>query len=256
MIRHMIGYGAFVTAGWYASEYLSRHRYLLMVVAIIGTVGFVIEALEKLNDRRSRCRRPVLIAGPSGVGKDAILTRFLEQQEKMTLHLPTRFGKVVMHTTRAPRPGEIDGVHYHFTDQLRMKKAIDAGEFVEYAWVHGNCYGLSRAALRQTKGVIPVAILDITGVRSVIDAGLDPVIVLVSVDKFGSVDEQLSVLRKRLIARGDTKVQIEARLVTARTELENAKSIKWDVVLDNSGDLDAAAIILGAELRTINAKQH
>ena len=79
--------------------------------------------------------RPVIFCGPSGVGKgtliDIIKNRFPNDQ----------FGFSVSHTTRKPREGEVDGVHYNFSTVDKMKKEIDDGKFIEYAEVHGNYYG-------------------------------------------------------------------------------------------------------------------
>jgi Guanylate kinase len=79
--------------------------------------------------------RPVVFCGPSGVGKgtliDLLMKRFPNDQ----------FGFSVSHTTRPPRPGEVDGVHYNFTTVESMKADIAAGKFIEYAEVHGKYYG-------------------------------------------------------------------------------------------------------------------
>mmetsp|Transcript_43659 Transcript_43659/g.92809 ORF Transcript_43659/g.92809 Transcript_43659/m.92809 type:complete len:92 (-) Transcript_43659:280-555(-) len=79
--------------------------------------------------------RPVVICGPSGVGKGTLI-------ELLQEHFPAgKFGFSVSHTTRKPREGEEDGVHYHFSTVDSMKEEIEAGKFVEYAEVHGNYYG-------------------------------------------------------------------------------------------------------------------
>ena len=79
--------------------------------------------------------RPVVFCGPSGVGKgtliDMLMKRFPNDQ----------FGFSVSHTTRGPREGEQDGVHYNFTTVEAMKADIAAGKFIEYAEVHGRFYG-------------------------------------------------------------------------------------------------------------------
>jgi guanylate kinase len=79
--------------------------------------------------------RPIVFCGPSGAGKgtmiDLLMKRFPDEQ----------FGFSVSHTTRGPRDGEQDGVHYNFTTVDQIKKEIDAGKFIEYAEVHGRYYG-------------------------------------------------------------------------------------------------------------------
>jgi guanylate kinase len=73
----------------------------------------------------------VVVAGPSGVGKGTLINKLMED-------FPGKFGFSVSHTSRSPRPGEIDGVHYHFSDVDTMKSMIAAGAFLEHAEVHGN----------------------------------------------------------------------------------------------------------------------
>lgn len=68
----------------------------------------------------------LVISGPSGSGKSTIL-------QKLFAEFPDKFGFSVSHNTRAPRPGEINGVHYHFTTKEKLQKAIENGEFLESA---------------------------------------------------------------------------------------------------------------------------
>lgn len=84
--------------------------------------------------------RPVVISGPSGVGKGTLINM-------MTKDFPTMFGFSVSHTTRAPREKEQNGVHYHFTKRAVMEEEIKAGKFLEFAPVHGNLYGTSIEAV-------------------------------------------------------------------------------------------------------------
>lgn len=84
--------------------------------------------------------RPLILFGPSGSGKTTLLKKMLED-------FPEKFGFSVSHTTRKPRPGEMNGVHYNFTDWETMKKDIDEGKFIEHAVFGGNHYGTSKAAV-------------------------------------------------------------------------------------------------------------
>jgi guanylate kinase len=93
--------------------------------------------------------QPLVICGPSGVGKGTIISRFMEsqqqhqQQQQQQYKLP-EFIFSVSHTTRQPRPGEINGIHYHFVNITYMKELIASQlYFVEHAEVHGNLYGTS-----------------------------------------------------------------------------------------------------------------
>lgn len=78
--------------------------------------------------------RPLVLCGPSGSGKSTLLKRLLKE-------FPDKFGFSVSHTTRLPRPGEKNGVHYHFTNKTDMIAAIEKGEFIETATFSGNMYG-------------------------------------------------------------------------------------------------------------------
>lgn len=84
--------------------------------------------------------KPVVISGPSGVGKGTLISMLMEE-------FPSMFGFSVSHTTRAPRNKEKDGVHYHFTEKSVMEKEIQDGKFLEFASVHGNLYGTSVEAV-------------------------------------------------------------------------------------------------------------
>ena len=89
---------------------------------------------------------------------------------------PSRFGFSVSHTTRAIRPSEKDGVHYHFVERGAMQSLIEAGEFIEHAEYSGNLYGTSKRALQDvaSKGLIPLLDIDMQGVISIMNANLDP----------------------------------------------------------------------------------
>lgn len=80
--------------------------------------------------------KPLVISGPSGVGKGTLISKLMEE-------FPSMFGFSVSHTTRSPRNNEQNGVHYHFTERNKMEKDIDNGKFLEFAAVHGNLYGTS-----------------------------------------------------------------------------------------------------------------
>lgn len=90
---------------------------------------------------------PIIIAGPSGVGKGTIINKLLES-------FPELFGFSVSHTTRAPRQGEVDGVHYNFVTKADFEEAVERGDFVEYAKVHTNYYGTSIQAIEKVRRLI------------------------------------------------------------------------------------------------------
>lgn len=84
--------------------------------------------------------KPVVISGPSGVGKGTLINKLMDEY-------PSAFGFSVSHTTRAPREKEKDGIHYHFTERSIMEKDIENRKFLEFAHVHGNLYGTSIEAV-------------------------------------------------------------------------------------------------------------
>lgn len=84
--------------------------------------------------------KPIVISGPSGVGKGTLISMLMKE-------FPSMFGFSVSHTTRAPRNMEKDGIHYHFTERSAMEQEIKDRKFLEYASVHGNLYGTSIEAV-------------------------------------------------------------------------------------------------------------
>jgi guanylate kinase len=99
--------------------------------------------------------KPVVFCGPSGVGKGTLI-------EMLMKRFPNdQFGFSVSHTTRLPREGEVDGVHYNFTTVDAIKKEIAEGKFIEYAEVHGKYYGSSVEAVESVQKDGKVCVLDI-----------------------------------------------------------------------------------------------
>lgn len=96
---------------------------------------------------------PVVISGPSGVGKGTLISKLMEE-------FPSTFGFSVSHTTRLPRQKEVDGVHYHFSERSKMEKDILSGKFLETASVHGNLYGTSIEAVETVTDSGRVIIVD------------------------------------------------------------------------------------------------
>lgn len=94
-------------------------------------------------NKMARCLpRPLVLCGPSGSGKSTLLKRILEE-------FPDSFGFSVSHTTRTPRQGEVDGVHYHFISRADFENGLSKGEFIESATYGGNLYGTSKRSLQK-----------------------------------------------------------------------------------------------------------
>ncbi|KAI0791635.1 guanylate kinase [Irpex lacteus] len=176
----------------------------------------------------SHFARPLLISGPSGVGKSTLLKRLFAEY-------PDKFGFSVSHTTRKPRPGEVHGEHYYFVSRDEFLKLISENAFIEHAEFSGNFYGTSFMTVRQVSGAGRRCILDIEaqGVRQVKKTDLNPVYLFVS-------PPSLSALRQRLQGRGtETEASTAKRLAMALKEIDYAKEGAHDLVIVND-DIDRA----------------
>jgi len=151
---------------------------------------------------------PIVICGPSGVGKGTIIT-------KLMATFPAVFGFSVSHTTRAPRPGEVDGVHYNFISKPEFEDAVERGEFIEYAKVHTNYYGTTFHGVEKIRQQNKICILDIDiqGVQNVKKSKLDCRTVFIS-------PPSMTELETRLKGRAtETADKIKIRLDNAIAEM-------------------------------------
>ena len=165
-----------------------------------------------------------VISGPSGVGKDALMERLLEGGG---------FRRPVTTTARPPRPGEVDGVHYHFATNEQFEAAIAAGELLEHALVHGIYYGTPRASLRDAlaSGLDVILQIDVQGAWTLREVLGDAFFVFIA-------PESLDQLERRLLERPGTDAEeVVRRLASARAELERQHAFDA-VVVNIEGDLD------------------
>ncbi|MBK6300503.1 MAG: guanylate kinase [Actinomycetales bacterium] len=164
--------------------------------------------------------RLVVLAGPTAVGKGTIAAY-------IRTHYPQVWLSVSM-TTRAPRPGEVDGVHYIFVADEEFDRLVAAGEFLEYAVVHGRAkYGTPRGPVERALAAGRPALLeiDLQGARQVRDNLPDALLVFLAPPSW---DE----LVNRLVGRGtETEEERTVRLSTATRELAAAE--EFDVVIVN-----------------------
>ncbi len=179
----------------------------------------------------------ILIAGPAGSGKTTLCERLVAEQPAIE--------RVVTATTRPMRPGEVDGVHYHFLTNEQFDQAIARGEFLEWACVHGkNRYGTLRRAVfdRLAAGRSLIAAIDVQGVRSVCAvATQDPELRRALTTVFvapATIDE----LRSRLAGRGDDPADVERRMQTALAELRDADRYEHRI-FSTTRDADYAALL-------------
>lgn len=153
--------------------------------------------------------RPIVLCGPSGSGKSTLLNKLLKDY-------PHRFGFSISHTTRQPRPREVDGKDYHFISREMMEADIKQGKFIETATFSGNMYGTSKAAVEnvQTDGKICILDIEVQGVKQVKQTDLNPFYIFI---KPPSIDELKKRLEKR---KTENKESLQMRLDTAVKEIE------------------------------------
>ncbi len=161
-----------------------------------------------------------VITGPSGVGKGTLIRGLLERMPGLELSVSA--------TTRAPRPGEENGVEYHFLTPEQFEERVAAGDFVEHARYSGNRYGTLRSELerRLAAGAGVVLEIEVQGARQVRRAMPDAVAVFIA-------PPSREALRARLVGRGtDSSEQVDERLRTAEQELEAQPEFGHVVVND------------------------
>jgi guanylate kinase len=172
--------------------------------------------------------RVFVITGPSGVGKGTLIRTLLERIPELELSVSA--------TTRAPRPGEDDGVDYHFLTDEEFARRVEAGDFVEHAAYSGRRYGTLRSELeRRTSEGRPVVLeIEVQGARQVAEAMPEAIRIFIA-------PPSEDALRARLIGRGtDDPEQVEARLETAREELRAQREFPHVVVNDRLEDASDA----------------
>lgn len=180
-----------------------------------------------------------IVTAPSGAGKTTLVRGLLERSLGLRLS--------VSHTTRAPREGEENGREYHFIDAAAFQRLCAANEFLEWAEVHGNHYGTSRAWLEEqtSKGHDVILEIDWRGARQVrlVFPGAVGIFVLPP-----SLDE----LERRLRGRGtDSEETIARRLAAARDEMSHVGEFAYVIINDRlpAAIDDMAAIVRATRLR-------
>ncbi|MBQ4643202.1 MAG: guanylate kinase [Oscillospiraceae bacterium] len=186
-----------------------------------------------------------VISGPSGVGKGTIINRLFEIEENLYFSVSA--------TTRNPRPGEIDGVHYSFKSREEFEHDIETGEMLEHAVFNGNYYGTPKSAVEEklSAGKDVVLDIEIQGARNV--KRLMPEAVLVYILP-PSIDE----LKKRLVGRNTEDAEtIKGRLSTAYRELHEAPELYDYFIVNDMVENAAIKIkdIIEGERCSVNAMQ-
>lgn len=166
------------------------------------------------NNGPTKQLSPLIICGPSGVGKGTLIARMMKE-------FPDAFCFSVSHTTRAPRPGEVNGVHYHFLPLVEMQQNINEGQFVEHAGVHSNLYGTSSAELESVRaqGKIAVLDIDIKGAKQLKQNLKDAHYIFL-------MPPSVDVLERRLRGRNtESEEKIQLRLENAKDEIEFSNEV-------------------------------
>jgi guanylate kinase len=187
-----------------------------------------------------------VVAAPSGTGKSSLVKALLELDAKLAVS--------VSHTSRAPRGQEQHGREYWFTDAGAFRQMVAADAFVEWAEVHGNLYGTSKAAIqdRIDQGEDVVLEIDYQGAMQV--RSLFPQAVLIFI-----LPPSWDELRQRLLRRGDTQVEvIETRMANAREEVAQAKHFDYVVInaLFETALFDLKTIVHAARLKYAAQVRH
>ncbi len=178
----------------------------------------------------------VVLSGPSGVGKDAVIQRMIEQG--LPVVMP------VTMTTRPPRDGEQDGVHYVFVDLEEFERQVAAGELLEHAVVYENRYGVPRSQVRAAVATGNHALIrvDVQGAASLRETLPEAMSIFL-------VPDDLAHLEAHLRARGsEDEEALRVRLAKVEEELREAE-LFTHVIENVEGDLDATVRAVAAVIR-------
>ncbi len=181
-----------------------------------------------------------IISAPSGAGKSSLVKALTDADEQIRIS--------VSHTTRAMRPGEVDGVHYHFVERTEFVKMIEHGDFLERAEVFGNLYGTSQSHLQQTldEGHDLILEIDWQGAEQVRQ-------LMPKARSIFILPPSLEALHQRLTNRGqDSDEIIEGRMREAVSEMSHY--VDYDYLIIND-DFAHALDALKAIFRTTQLQQ-
>lgn len=181
--------------------------------------------------------RVFVVTGPSGVGKGSLIAAVRDRIPELQVSVSA--------TTRSPREGEVDGVHYHFLDAGTFEEKVRTGSFLEHAEYSGNQYGTLRSEIEEKAGRgVPVILeIEVQGARQIRSAMPEAVQVFIA-------PPRIETLRERLEGRGtDGPDVIESRMKVAVDELMARPEFEHEVVNDDfESAIDALEAIIRGEL--------
>lgn len=162
-----------------------------------------------------------IVSGPSGAGKSSLCTAMLAACSNLRLSISC--------TTRSPRPGETNGIEYHFLNKETFEMQKDQGAFLEFALVHGNYYGTRQSDVQHLLSMGKNVLLEIDW------QGAEQVATQVPASKrIFILPPSIDALRQRLIQRGqDNLAVIETRVLAAQVEIDHAHDAQFQIVNDD-----------------------
>jgi guanylate kinase len=185
----------------------------------------------------------IVVTGPSGCGKTTILRHVFKDLRNVSFS--------VSHTTRPPRPSERDGRDYHFVTAEVFARMIGRGRFLEWAVVHGHCYGTSKAEVaRKSRSGDLLLDIDVQGARQIRERCAAAVFVFILPPVYRE-------LRRRLRERGEDSAEaVERRLRDARREIRRWRDFDYVVINDrlDRAVLELESIILSSRCRATARK--
>ncbi|KAI9676411.1 MAG: hypothetical protein M1817_000568 [Caeruleum heppii] len=175
-------------------------------------------------------RRPIVISGPSGVGKGTLYQKLLDAH-------PGTFASTISHTTRKPRKGEVEGDPYFFVSPSTFSSLVSQNAFVEHAFFSGHYYGTSKQTIEDqtARGLIIVLDIDIQGVEQLkADSDIDARYVFIKPPSFETLEARL---RSRST---ESEEEMQERLTQAKVELEYADTLGGNDKIIINDDLEKA----------------
>ena len=195
---------------------------------------------NRKTEKQKRAGIVFVISAPSGAGKSTLCSELLRRFKDIRLS--------VSYTTRPPRKGEINDVHYTFISRKKFKDMIAGGKFAEWAMVHGNLYGTSVDRLKKLskEGLDILLDIDVQGAKQVKNSYKNAVYIFI-------LPPSMEILKRRLMKRKtEPKKALTLRLEKAKDEILSYKEYDYVIINDkiNNAYREFESIILSSRLRT------